>query len=282
MRAALSASASLRTVRCRPTSGSGWSRCSPSGGRLHGRLRGARHTMLDDSDISSTRHARAFVAGALAGSSGHAEIFVSGGAEHQGPDGGGPVALHRHTPGSFRMSALEKPPRAPSASKHVDDEDLRSAHRARHRLDHRDAGSFHALSAARTARASPRSSNASWVSTSRPAARCWSTVAKVEIPNPKARRATSASHGLPALHAGAVPHRDGEPRDRACRRTRRDRLEERAPALEQLVRHHAFQGARSTFPVSSLAGRREAEAGDFEAALSRPALHDPGRADLPC
>ncbi len=58
-----------------------------------GRLRGARHTMLDDSDISSTRHARAFVAGALAGLVGHAEIFVSGGAEHQGPDGGGPVAL---------------------------------------------------------------------------------------------------------------------------------------------------------------------------------------------
>lgn len=58
-----------------------------------GRLRGNRHTMLDDSDISSTRHARAFVCGALAGLVGHAEIYVSGGAEHQGPDGGGPVAL---------------------------------------------------------------------------------------------------------------------------------------------------------------------------------------------
>jgi cyanuric acid amidohydrolase len=58
-----------------------------------GRLRGRRHTMLDDSDISSTRHARAFVCGALAGLVGHAEIFISGGAEHQGPDGGGPVAL---------------------------------------------------------------------------------------------------------------------------------------------------------------------------------------------
>lgn len=56
-------------------------------------LRGHRHTMLNDSDISSTRHARAFVAGALAGLVGHAEIYVSGGAEHQGPDGGGPVAL---------------------------------------------------------------------------------------------------------------------------------------------------------------------------------------------
>jgi cyanuric acid amidohydrolase len=59
----------------------------------NGRLRGHRHTMLDDSDISSTRHARAFVCGALAGLVGHAEIYVSGGAEHQGPDGGGPVAI---------------------------------------------------------------------------------------------------------------------------------------------------------------------------------------------
>jgi cyanuric acid amidohydrolase len=59
----------------------------------NGKIRGYRHTMLDDSDISSTRHARAFVAGALAGLVGHAEIYVSGGAEHQGPDGGGPVAL---------------------------------------------------------------------------------------------------------------------------------------------------------------------------------------------
>lgn len=58
-----------------------------------GRLRGHRHTMLDDSDIASTRHARAFVCGALAGLVGHAEIYVSGGAEHQGPDGGGPVAV---------------------------------------------------------------------------------------------------------------------------------------------------------------------------------------------
>ena len=58
-----------------------------------GSLRGRRHTMLNDSDISSTRHARAFVAGALAGLIGHSEIYVSGGAEHQGPDGGGPVAI---------------------------------------------------------------------------------------------------------------------------------------------------------------------------------------------
>ena len=59
----------------------------------NGSLRGFRHTMLGDSDISATRHARALVCDALAGLVGHAEIYVSGGAEHQGPDGGGPVAV---------------------------------------------------------------------------------------------------------------------------------------------------------------------------------------------
>ncbi|QCI64695.1 ring-opening amidohydrolase [Phreatobacter stygius] len=58
-----------------------------------GELRGERHTMLDDSDISSTRHARAYVAGALGGLVGRSMIYVSGGAEHQGPPGGGPVAV---------------------------------------------------------------------------------------------------------------------------------------------------------------------------------------------
>lgn len=58
-----------------------------------GAIRGARHTMLDDSDVSSTRHARGFVAGMLGGLIGHTELFVSGGAEHQGPDGGGPCAM---------------------------------------------------------------------------------------------------------------------------------------------------------------------------------------------
>jgi cyanuric acid amidohydrolase len=65
-----------------------------------GSLRGYRHTMLNDSDIASTRHARGFVAGALAALVGHAEIYVSGGAEHQGPDGGGPVAVIAHTGGT--------------------------------------------------------------------------------------------------------------------------------------------------------------------------------------
>lgn len=58
-----------------------------------GQVRGRRHTMLDDSDISATRHARAFVGGILAGVFGMTDLYVSGGAEHQGPPGGGPVAI---------------------------------------------------------------------------------------------------------------------------------------------------------------------------------------------
>ena len=58
-----------------------------------GEIRGRRHTMLDDSDIHSTRHARALVGGVLAGVIGDTLLYVSGGAEHQGPAGGGPVAI---------------------------------------------------------------------------------------------------------------------------------------------------------------------------------------------
>jgi cyanuric acid amidohydrolase len=57
-----------------------------------GRVRGQRHTMLNDSDINATRHARAAVGGVLASLVGHTALYVSGGAEHQGPAGGGPVA----------------------------------------------------------------------------------------------------------------------------------------------------------------------------------------------
>jgi cyanuric acid amidohydrolase len=58
-----------------------------------GRVRGFRHTMLEDTDISSTRHARAAVGGLIAGLAGTGAVYVSGGAEHQGPAGGGPVAV---------------------------------------------------------------------------------------------------------------------------------------------------------------------------------------------
>lgn len=70
-----------------------------------GRVRGRRHTMLDDSDVSATRHARAYAAGALGALLGETELFVSGGAEHQGPDGGGPCAVivrRDPTPGEQR------------------------------------------------------------------------------------------------------------------------------------------------------------------------------------
>ena len=49
--------------------------------------------MLDDSDIHSTRHARALVGGVLAGVMGDTMLYLSDGAEHQGPPGGGPIAI---------------------------------------------------------------------------------------------------------------------------------------------------------------------------------------------
>jgi cyanuric acid amidohydrolase len=59
----------------------------------HGSVRGHRHTMLQDTDINSQRHLRGALGGLLAGVLGDGRIFVSGGAEHQGPDGGGLVAV---------------------------------------------------------------------------------------------------------------------------------------------------------------------------------------------
>lgn len=57
-----------------------------------GKVRGRRHTMLDDSDINQTRHARCVVGGVVASIVGDPMVYVSGGSEHQGPAGGGPVA----------------------------------------------------------------------------------------------------------------------------------------------------------------------------------------------
>ncbi len=65
-------------------------KCEPD---RRGQVRGARHTMLDDTDINAQRHIRGAVGGLVAGVLGDARIFVSGGAEHQGPDGGGLVAV---------------------------------------------------------------------------------------------------------------------------------------------------------------------------------------------
>ena len=59
----------------------------------NGVVRGRRNTMLTDSDINHTRHARAVVNGIIAAVVEDPMVYVSGGAEHQGPAGGGPVAV---------------------------------------------------------------------------------------------------------------------------------------------------------------------------------------------
>ncbi len=58
-----------------------------------GSIRGRRHGIHDDSDINATRHARAVVNAVVGATTGDPLAYVSGGAEHQGPDGGGPVAV---------------------------------------------------------------------------------------------------------------------------------------------------------------------------------------------
>ncbi len=65
-------------------------KCEPD---RQGSVRGARHTMLDDTDIDAQRHIRGAVGALVAGVLGDTRIFVSGGAEHQGPAGGGLVAV---------------------------------------------------------------------------------------------------------------------------------------------------------------------------------------------
>jgi cyanuric acid amidohydrolase len=67
-----------------------FAKCEPD---PRGQIRGRRHTMLSDSDLNATRHARAAVGGLLAGLTGHPDIYVSGGAEHQGPPGGGTLTI---------------------------------------------------------------------------------------------------------------------------------------------------------------------------------------------
>ncbi|MEL6319495.1 MAG: ring-opening amidohydrolase [Cyanobacteria bacterium J06626_14] len=58
-----------------------------------GEILGCRHTMLDDSDISHTRMARAVVGAVVASVVHDPMVYVSGGSEHQGPPGGGPIAV---------------------------------------------------------------------------------------------------------------------------------------------------------------------------------------------
>ena len=58
-----------------------------------GLVRGRPHTMLNDGDINEQRHIRGAVGAIVASILGDTALFVSGGAEHQGPDGGGIVAV---------------------------------------------------------------------------------------------------------------------------------------------------------------------------------------------
>jgi cyanuric acid amidohydrolase len=65
-------------------------KCEPD---RRAQVRGFRHTMLDDTDINAQRHIRGALGGLIASVFGDGRVFVSGGAEHQGPDGGGLVAV---------------------------------------------------------------------------------------------------------------------------------------------------------------------------------------------
>lgn len=69
-------------------------KCEPD---ARGQVRGQRHTMWQDGDINAQRHIRGAVGGLVAGVLGDTRIFVSGGAEHQGPPGGGLLALIART-----------------------------------------------------------------------------------------------------------------------------------------------------------------------------------------
>ena len=57
-----------------------------------GQLRGRRQLMLDDSDVHHHRQIKGAVGGVTAATVGDSAVFVSVGAMHQGPQGGGPVA----------------------------------------------------------------------------------------------------------------------------------------------------------------------------------------------
>jgi cyanuric acid amidohydrolase len=58
-----------------------------------GTIRGRPHTMLNDGDIDQQRHIRGAVGAIVAAVLNDTALFVSGGAEHQGPSGGGLIAV---------------------------------------------------------------------------------------------------------------------------------------------------------------------------------------------
>ena len=58
-----------------------------------GQIRGRRHVMLEDQDVHASRHIRAAVGAVIASVVGDTAVYVSSGTRHQGPPGGGPVAV---------------------------------------------------------------------------------------------------------------------------------------------------------------------------------------------
>lgn len=67
-----------------------FAKCEPD---PSGATRGRRHVMFEDSDISYTRHIRGVVNAVVASVTGDPMCYISAGAEHQGPPGGGVVAV---------------------------------------------------------------------------------------------------------------------------------------------------------------------------------------------
>ncbi len=65
-------------------------KCEPDSS---GATRGRRHVMFEDSDINYTRHIRGAVNAVVASVTGDPMCYVSAGAEHQGPPGGGVVTV---------------------------------------------------------------------------------------------------------------------------------------------------------------------------------------------
>ena len=102
---------------------------------------------------------------------------------------------------------------------------------------------------------------------------------EIAMRNPREARAARHRHGLPALHAGpSLTGAENLVITRA-RRSRRDRLDRGEEAACRVPRPHAVpRAARRAGRASG--GRRKAEARDPEAALPRPAVSHPGRADL--
>jgi cyanuric acid amidohydrolase len=62
-----------------------------------GTIRGRRHTMLTDDDISDTRYSRCVLSSVLAAILGETAVYVSTRAEHHGPLGGGTLAIIART-----------------------------------------------------------------------------------------------------------------------------------------------------------------------------------------